>query len=414
MNPIHSVQVPRRFVRHEWGGTETVVFETSKRLVAMGNDCEIICPNALAEQNYEFMEGIRIMRTPYFYPYWGLSEESRRQLDKKGGNMFSFSLLNLLLHIPALHIIHLHTGNRIGGIGRFAARRRRIPYLISLHGGMFDMPKDEAASLTAPARGSFEWGKALGWCVGSRRVLDDAAAIVCVGKGEQLLVQRRYPNKRVEYLPNGVDLTKFRAGDGARFRRAHDIPPDARLYMTVGRIDPQKNQATAIQALRILRETQPNAHWAFMGPVTNETYRQSLLRDIRESGLENVVRMIPGVSQGDPALCDAYRAADVFVLPSIHEPFGIVVLEAWAAGLPVIAANVGGVPHVITHGEEGLLFDPRDPYSLAQTCRDLTPEHARRLAEKGRAKAEREFTWDIIAARLLKIYEEVIDAYPVR
>jgi len=199
---MNIVQIPRRFVSSHWGGTETVILETCKRLLQRGHHTEIICPNALAhqdkaQQNKEVIGGVSISRVPYFYPYFGLSNESKQQLDRKGGNLFSFALMRALKKYPALDLIHLHTAKRPGGIGRYIAIKRKIPYVVSLHGGVFDVPDEEAETWTTPTEGTFEWGKILGWWVGSRRVLDDAAAILCVGEEEQRQTQQHFPNKRV-------------------------------------------------------------------------------------------------------------------------------------------------------------------------------------------------------------------------
>jgi len=179
------IHVPRRFVRSEWGGAETVILQIGKRLLAMGHETEIFCPNALASADRETVDGVDVTRFPYFYPYLGLSAEAKKRLDHKAGNLFSFALMRALQRVPDLDLVHLHTGKRLGGICRRVARGRRIPYVISLHGGVFDVPEEEARTWTEPTQGAFEWGKALGWWVGSRRVLDDAAAILCVGKREQ-------------------------------------------------------------------------------------------------------------------------------------------------------------------------------------------------------------------------------------
>ena len=104
---MHVIQIPRRFIRSDWGGTETVILETAKRLLMTGHQTMILCPNALADRNREIIEGVPVRRTPYFYPYWGLGRNARKQLDKKGGNLFSFSLMKELNRHYNLDIIHL-------------------------------------------------------------------------------------------------------------------------------------------------------------------------------------------------------------------------------------------------------------------------------------------------------------------
>lgn len=413
---MNIVQIPRRFVSSHWGGTETVILETCKRLLQMGHHTEIICPNALAHQDKEVIGGVNISRVPYFYPYFGLSNEAKQQLDRKGGNLFSFALMKALKKYPALDLIHLHTGKRPGGIGRYIALKRKIPYVVSLHGGVFDVPDEEAETWTAPTEGTIEWGKILGWWVGSRRVLDDAAAILCVGEEEQRQTQQRFRNKRVIHLANGVDPDRFATGDRDGFRNTYHIPSDAYVIVTVGRIDPQKNQIFAINLLPELVKLNRETHVVIIGPVTNENYNKKLARKISEKGLESRVTVIDGLAAGSQELVDAYHGADIFLLPSIHEPFGIVILEAWAAGLPVVASRVGGIPSFVNHGDDGLLFEPNDKAGFIKAFKTIleSPEKARELGTAGKLKAQGQYSWDRITQSLVDIYEEAIHENPFR
>jgi glycosyltransferase involved in cell wall biosynthesis len=416
---MQVLQVPRRFVRSDWGGTETVILETSKALQALGHHTEIYCPRALSTQDHEVIDGIPVTRFDYVYPYFGLSETARVQMDRKGGNLFSFPLMRGLRRFPNLDLIHLHAGKRLGAIGRYVAAQRKLPYVISLHGGVYDVPAGEAQTWTAPAQGTLEWGKVLGWWVGARRVLDDAAAIICVGQKELMETQARHPKQKVVHLPNGVDARRFArcgAGGDGGFRARRGIASDAFVILVVGRIDPQKNQLLAVRLLAELRREMPGAHLVLVGPVTNAEYDQSLSKEISALGVGAHVTLIRGLETSDPDLVNAYHAADLFLLPSVHEPFGIVILEAWAAGLPVVASNVGGVPSFVSDGENGCLFPSGDLGALLSAVRALIgdPDRRRNIADAGRKKATEEFGWDRITRRLVSIYEEAIHANSLR
>ncbi|MBW1779230.1 MAG: glycosyltransferase family 4 protein [Deltaproteobacteria bacterium] len=413
---MNIVQIPRRFVRSYWGGTETVILETCKRLLEMGHHTEIICPNALAQKDREVMGGIRISRVPYFYPYLGLSDAAKQLLDRKGGNLFSFALMRVLKQYPDLDLIHLHTAKRPGGIGRYVATKRGIPYVVSLHGGMFDVPDEEVGAWTAPTKGAFEWGKILGWWVGSRRVLEDAAAILCVGQEEQRQTLRRFPEKRVLHLPNGVDPDRFAVGNREGFRKQYQIPLDALVMLMVGRMDPQKNQLFAVDALPQLIQITPRVHLVMVGPVTNAPYSRKVSLRIDAAGLQDRVTVIDGLDAESQELVDAYHGADIFLLPSIHEPFGIVILEAWAAGLPVIATRVGGIPSFVNDGRDGFLFDVNDPGGLLNAFKILleAPEKTHELIMAGRVKARTQYSWDTVTQSLVKIYEEAVREHPFR
>jgi glycosyltransferase involved in cell wall biosynthesis len=405
---MHVVQLARRFSRDSWGGTETVVLETSKRLVAFGHGCEILCTLATARDAEERVDGVLVRRFPYFYPSLGLSREAKAMLDQKGGSPFSFALLRALRRQPRLDLLHLHCSGRIGGIGRHAARQRGVPYVVSVHGGRLDVPAEELAAMAAPRRGSLDWGRALGAWVGSRRVFEDAGAIICVSRREQELMADAHPDRRVVYLPNGVDPSRFATGDGARFRRGLGVPAEARVLLTVGRIDSQKNQVLAVEALARLGASDPRLRLVLVGPPTSDAYLARVRERAAALGVLERVHVVPGLRPESEDLVDAFHAADVFLLPSVHEPFGIVVLEAWAAGLPVIASRVGGVPHFVQDGRDGVLFDPAggaEAVALAHArLHQLGP---RALAEAGRRKVLESYTWDAITRRLVDLYDEV-------
>ncbi|MBF0543794.1 MAG: glycosyltransferase family 4 protein [Candidatus Riflebacteria bacterium] len=412
------LQIPRRFAWEEWGGTETVVFQTSRFLTKFGVETKIFTSQALSKKKNELINGLEIRRFRHFYPFLGLSETSIKQMDKKGGNLFSFTLLKGLLNEPDLDLIHLHTGKRLGGIGRWVARWRHIPYVISLHGGIFDVPKSELESNIESGKTAWEWGKALGWLVGSRRVIDDSSALICVGKSEQIEASKLFPQKRVEYLPNGVDYERFLKGNGTKFRQKTGIPADAFLILTVSRIDPQKNCLFLINSFPEIIKICPKAILLLVGPITNETYYKQINERIQTLGIGGKVKIIPGLPSESVDMVDVYHSADVFVLPSIHEPFGIVILEAWAAGKPVLASKVGGIPYFLENGLDGLLFEANngasfmDCFTKIQKNSQLLDE-AYRFGDNGRKKAEF-YSWENITRRLVRLYEDVINENPFR
>lgn len=410
------VQVPRRFVLEAWGGTETVIAETASRLPDLGWDTGVVCPAALSVPGPDSVASLSVWRVPYFYPYLGLSAQAKERMDQVGGNLFSFSLFWKLLRLPGLQLIHLHTGKRVGGIARTVARARGIPYLISLHGGALEVPRDEAAHYTEPTRRALEWGKALGYLVGSRRVLEDAAAIICVSPGEQDILRRKFPAKNVAFLPNGVSPDNFAEGKGPRFREAWNIPQNRLLLLTVGRIDPQKNQKLAIMVLRDLLAHGLDCHLALVGPVTDQNYLAVLEVLAEQPQTKGRVSIIAGLAPASNELADAYQAADLFFMPSRHEPFGIVVLEAWAAGKPVVAARVGGMAHLIEHQRTGLFFEPGHGGAASDACLRILSNQtmAGELAKAGKRQALQKYSWERVTAKLAKIYQEVLNAHSVR
>jgi glycosyltransferase involved in cell wall biosynthesis len=413
--PIHIVHIPRRFVESQWGGSETFIAEISQRLVGYDHQVSIYTSKALSARHEDTYKGIPIRRFSYFYPYLGLSAQAKTQLDQKAGNLFSFSLLRALLAKKELDLIHLHTGKRMGGIARYCALKRHIPYIISLHGGNLAVPQDERETWVEPTRGKLEWGKLLGYWVGSRKVLQEASAIICVGKDEYDAMTKRYPDKYIEYLPNGVDINRFSHGDGKAFRSEHGIPSDRFVCLTIARLDVQKNQLGLLGQLPELLQKNPKIHLLCIGPVTNRSYADSMKSEAIRLGVEDHLTIVEGLSYQDQSLVDAYHSASCFVLPSLHEPFGMVVLEAWASGLPVAVSHRGGLVALVEDAKTGLFFDPSAPVSDAQSIAsvlgrlslDLPLQET--LAKAGLETATDSYSWDSITTRLIAIYQRVYE-----
>jgi len=408
------VHVPRRFVREAWGGTETVVLELARRQLAAGHEVSIYTSMALARIGSETIDGVEVRRFPHFYPYWGLSEENKARMDRKGGNLVSFGLLKALLALPDPGIFHLHTGKRLGALVRTAARMRGIPYIVQLHGGLISQPESERKDLADASAKAFEWGRIIGLAFGGRRVVEDADAVLCVDKFEAERLRELMPKKRIEFTPNGVDPGRFSAtaGAGKAFRHARGIPSCSPLVLVVGRIDPQKNQALAIEALPRIRARFPEAILALAGPETNPAYGKRLKERADELGLGDVVLFLGQLDYSNGQLAAAYASADCFLLPSVHEPFGVVALEAWAAGLPLAASKVGGIPAFVQDGINGLFFPSGDTEAAADAVIRLLsdPGFALGLAERGKRDMAAAYTWDAVSGRIGTVYDEVIAA----
>ena len=317
--------------------------------------------------------------------------------------------MKALLLEPNIDLLHAHSGKRLGGTVRTVARIRRIPYVISLHGGVFDVPMKEQESLLEPIQGKFEWGKPFGMMLGSRRVLQDASAIVCVGQAEYEAARRLLPGQRVEHLKNGVDCARFRHGDGVRFRYRYALRKNAKIILCISRIDPQKGQLTLVDAMPEIIKSDPNAHLVLIGPVTRPVYMKRIQERIRALGLQNRVLVLPGIRPGDSTLIDAYHAADVFCLPSMHEPFGIVIIEAWAAGCPVVATRVGGIPGFVRDGQDALLVKPDCARELGGALVHLLkrPGLRARFGDSGRRRAMAEFDWSVVTTKLISLYRDL-------
>lgn len=195
------------------------------------------------------------------------------------------------------------------------------------------------------------------------------------------------------------------ASGGARPLGAHEDAALQRRILCVARIDRQKNQMLLVEALA----RNPALTVRLVGPVTQPDYRAELEARAAELGVAGRLSFAGGLRPGSTELVAEYHAADVFVLPSRHEPFGIVVLEAWAAGLPVVASDVGGLGRLCAaHPGAALVFPPGDDAALDAALARLASDQALRasLSEAG-FKAAADYDWHLLSDRLVRFYGEM-------
>ncbi len=404
------VHVMRRFVPEKWGGTESVVFHVSRALVRQGIDSPIHCTDMFSSPGFDAMDSVTLCRHPYVLPWFGLSEGAKQSLRLKGGSPLSFSLFKGLLLERGVSIIHTHVQHRLGGMARTAARLRGIPYVVSLHGGYFTLPQEQIDSMSRPFAGRLEWGKVFGALFGSRRVLEDSDGIICVGQSEYEAVRQRFPGKPVFCVSNGVDVQRFADADGTLFRETYGFHGHEKIVLCVSRIDSQKNQLGLIRAFARFSESHPDHRLVLIGPVSVEDYRRAIADEIEQRSLQEKVRIIDGLAPHDPLLPSAYKAAEMFVLPSIHEPFGIVILEAWAAGVPVLASRVGGIPGFSVDRETALLVEPGAVDELVSGMDELAADTAlcADLSRRALEVVKADYDWSVVAVRMQEIYEQLI------
>jgi len=214
------------------------------------------------------------------------------------------------------------------------------------------------------------------------------------------------PAERVEVLPPGVDHGVFSPGDRAAARLELGLD-GRRVLLFVGRIQPLKGADVAVRALAELAD--PSAVLVIVGGPSGADGVGELrrLHDlVADLGLEDRVRFVaPQPHHGLPVF---YRAADVCVVPSRTESFGLVALEAAACGTPVVAADVGGLRTLIRHGETGFLVRSRSASDMARAVENVLafPAAAASMGEHAAAHASA-FTWTLAAARLRRLVADL-------
>jgi D-inositol-3-phosphate glycosyltransferase len=237
----------------------------------------------------------------------------------------------------------------------------------------------------------------------------DAILASCVAEADQLVRLYGADPSRIELVAPGVDHAFFSPGDrqGARTALQHLDLGDGPVLLFVGRIQPLKGLDVAVRALAAL--DRPEARLVVVGGASGaegagEVERIDKL--VAELGVADQLRTVEPVPHH--LLSTYYRAADVVLVPSRSESFGLVALEAAACGTPVVAAAVGGLRTLVEHGRTGFLVERRDPDVFASYAEQIldAPALALELSQRA-ARRARDYTWSTAAGRLRRVYGDI-------
>ncbi|HEX2031367.1 MAG TPA: glycosyltransferase family 4 protein [Actinomycetota bacterium] len=291
-------------------------------------------------------------------------------------------------------LVHVHLGEDLAVVplGVMAMRAHAAPMIMTIH-----------CSLAHTFVGSGLRGLALRTIGGrlERAGVRRAAGVICLTAATAELVRRARPGG-VSVIPSGIERRLFGAPHPDP---VPDAPRPRVLY--AGRLAAQKGVARLVEAFSRLRSP------ATLLLVGDGPERPAIERRIRARRLADRVRITGFVHHRD---VPSYLAnADVLVLPSVYEELGSILVEAMAAGVPVVASAVGGIPFLVRHGENGLLWDSDDTASLAEAIDRVVADGAlrRRLRRGGRATAAAH-DWDSLADRVLEVYEASVRGAPSR
>ena len=232
---------------------------------------------------------------------------------------------------------------------------------------------------------------------------------------EQLVQLYDAAPARIRVISPGVDTERFHPIPAAHAKERMGICPDRRIILFVGRIEPLKGVDNLLRAIALVMERRPELREGLCVPViggdpdrVREDDEMMRLQELREElGIGDIVTFL-GTRDQD-TLQYSYSAAEMVVMPSDYESFGMVALEAMACGTPVIASDVGGLAFLVRHGRTGYRVPARDPAALAaKITRLLTDEGLRRRIGHRAACWAESYAWPRIADRIEEVYAELI------
>ncbi len=302
-------------------------------------------------------------------------------------------------------VIHAHYW--LSGVsGAYLKQAWNVPLVVSFH--TLARVKDVASTGDTPEPIFRKRGEA--------RVIRAADRVIAPTETErgQLVDLYGADPDSIYVVPPGVDLERFSPGDSVSARRRLGFG-DEPTVVFAGRLQPFKGTDVAVQALARLLRMVPDARLVIVGgdsPLGNRGERVRLKLTARRLGVGDRVRFLEPVPHYE--LPDLYRAADVVVVPSASESFGLVALEAAACGTPVVATAVGGLRLTVRHGETGYLVD-RDASSFAAALsRVLADPSARERLGRNAVKLAQRFPWSRTSDGILETYASVMACPDVR
>jgi D-inositol-3-phosphate glycosyltransferase len=254
---------------------------------------------------------------------------------------------------------------------------------------------------------------------GEQEVLQVADRIIAATPAEQSQLEFLYhaSSRKLTIIPPGVDTSHFYPIPADEARAAIGLSPENRMILYVGRIEPLKGVETLIRAMSLLRQqhllSEVPHHLAIVGgdpdadPLQMNAEMARLQKLCRDLG--NCDTIIFLGKRGQETLPYYYSAAEMVVVPSHYESFGMVALEAMACGVPVVASQVGGLAFLVQDGETGFVVPDGEPEALAERLGRLIqdPELRRRLGQQAAAYAQ-DYAWGNITRRVISVYKSLL------
>jgi D-inositol-3-phosphate glycosyltransferase len=302
----------------------------------------------------------------------------------------------------AYGVVHSHYWLS-GWVGKELARQNDIPHLITFHTLGLIKLQSRVGEVEPAKRAEVE-----------RDLIESAAGIIAFSPHERDAMVRLYggSSAKIKLLPCGVDLSRFKPLDQKAARERLGLN-GGKVVLYVGRVEPLKGLELLVHTAAQM-ETCHDVKVLVVGGANDGDEEVGRLQDLaRDLEVEHVIDFVGRVDQEDLPLY--YNAADVCVLPSYYESFGLAALESMACGTPVVATRVGGLSTVVHHGHTGYLKSWRCPEAFANSLEMIISSEGLQdsMGKAARRRAE-EMSWERVAAGITDIYQSVLSETPSR
>jgi D-inositol-3-phosphate glycosyltransferase len=395
------------------GGMNVYVREITRQLGAMGIHVDVFTrsqdehvPHVLHDLGY----GNRVVHIPAGPEHPLPKMELTAYLPQFVEGIREFSASKGLVY----DLIHSHYW--MSGIAAIDLKRAwQIPFLHMFH--TLGVMKNRVAQSPQEIEGDYRID-------GERQVLGAADKIIAATQAEyaQLLWLYRADVNKILVIPPGVDVGRFYPIQADEAKEYIGVPPCGRMVLFVGRIEPLKGLDVLIEAIALMHQEADFKDNPFClviiggdtdeNPTLDDNLEMSRIKELAEKyNLSNLVTFLGKKSQD--SLPYYYSAAEVVVVPSQYESFGMVALEAMACGTPVVASQIGGLAYLVQDGVTGFTVPVDEPDELAHKLASILKDPAlhQRLGDQA-VKVAQDYAWDRIAQKLLVVYEELLTNSP--
>ena len=377
------------------GGMNVYVRELSRQLGKMGQEADVFTRyhGEDCKGTVELGDGVRLVHLE--------GGPSQGKLDGLYSHLPSFlRQVERFAQGESLQYRVVHSHYWLSGwVGSRLAEAWKVPHVVTFHTLTHVKMQARVGERESPVRSRVE-----------RELMTDAQLIIASSPQERESIARLYdvPAARVEVVPCGVDLSLFKPLDVEESRKKLGLNGE-KLIVCVGRVEPIKGMELLLRTAAIMELQDPFKVLVVGGESTGEGEVVRLKGLARELGIQSVTEFVGMVDQRLLPLY--YSAADVCVVPSSYESFGLVALEALACGTPVVASRVGGLPTVVQHGRTGYLLPWRCPEPFADSLEVILSSKGLRstMSRAARRRAEG-MGWEKVAQETSRLYRSVAEA----
>ncbi|WP_432354535.1 glycosyltransferase [Sporosarcina sp. A2] len=306
----------------------------------------------------------------------------------KYGKWFAGSFLYLMKNRRNLALTHAHYAFPTGLLSLIGKRLFNIPYVVTVHGGDIDKMAKKSARIAGL----------------TQTILQEAAHVITVGERlkQEVVTNFGVSETSVTMMSMGVDQAVFHPLPRWEVRKALELSEQAPVILFIGNLIREKGVLELVEAFERVQQTIPSATLHLIGSDKSEAYVSEVKKHVRDQDIQGI--HFEG-TKSQPELAKWLSAADVLALPSYHEGFGLVALEAMASGTPVVASDVGGLSYLLAEGA-GILVPPHEVVGLADGIRRALNSN---VADENPRRQElvHEHSYEVIIEKLLGIYGDI-------